>query len=262
MNVRTSEQINEIAAASAKAQAELENIEKSGVNPAFRSSYAKLGTVLEEVRGKFAKHGIAIWQFAVNGEGSNVGVVTRLAHSSGQWIESEFYVAPAKFDAQGAGSAITYCRRYSLMAMAGVAPDDDDGNAAVARPSAPAPRASAAANARDSAGADPFSDDAGGATRPAGDRPAAPPSSPRPNGKAAPAPDADDPERKTKHDRAVAARDRIRVAVEAAQEPVIVEEILRINRSDLEFLLAYHEPSYDRLLELASARSQELRASA
>src|SRR5260370_24673276 len=138
--IRTSEQINEIAAAIAKAQAELGNVERGGTNPDFHSRYAQLGAVLDEVRPKFAKHGVAILQHAVNGEGSNVGIITRLAHSSGQWIESSLYVAPTRFDAQGAGSVISYLRRYALMAVAGIGPDDDDGEAAVGRPQEPASR--------------------------------------------------------------------------------------------------------------------------
>ncbi len=132
--IRTSEQINEIAAAIAKAQAELDNVERGGTNPHYRSRYAQLSAVLEEVRPKFSKHGVAILQHAVNGAGSHVGVVTRLAHSSGQWIESSLYVVPARFDAQGAGSVISYLRRYALMSVAGIGPDDDDAEAAVGRP--------------------------------------------------------------------------------------------------------------------------------
>ncbi len=137
--IRSSDQINEIAEAIAKAQAELENVERGGTNPHFRSRYAQLGAVLDEVRPKFAKHGVAILQHAVNGAGSTVGIVTRLAHSSGQWIESSLYVAPTKFDAQGAGSVISYLRRYALMAVAGIGPDDDDGEAAVGRPQGQTP---------------------------------------------------------------------------------------------------------------------------
>ena len=132
--IRSSEQIGEIAAALAKAQGDIENVAKDKENPHFKSRYATLAAVLDEARPKFAKHGLAILQMPVNGEGTNLGVVTRLTHSSGQWIESTLYVAPAKFDAQGAGSAITYLRRYSLMAIAGIAPDDDDGEAAIGRP--------------------------------------------------------------------------------------------------------------------------------
>lgn len=138
--MQTSHEIHEIADALAKAQAELENVEKGGTNPHFRSKYATLPDVLAEVRPKFAKQGISIIQMPVNGKESDIGVITRLAHSSGQWIQSELYVAPSKFDAQGAGSVVTYLRRYALMAMAGVSADDDDGNAAVTRPSPEPPR--------------------------------------------------------------------------------------------------------------------------
>jgi hypothetical protein len=265
IDIRTSPEIGALAEAIAKAQAELENVDKTGSNPAFKADgkaakYVKLGAVLDAVRPIFAKHGIAVVQMPVNGEGSNVGIVTLLAHSGGQWIESRMYVAPMKFDAQGAGSAITYLRRYSLMAMAGVAPDDDDGNAAVARPEGTAAPSRARAPAEQASS--PFDDSPNGAGRPAGERAAAPPSLPPTNGKAAPAPSADDPERKTKHDRAVAVRDRIKAAIEKAKEPVIVDEILRVNRVDMEFILAFHEPTYNALLALAAARSTELLASA
>jgi len=132
--IRTSEQINDIAAALAKAQSEMENVAKDRENPHFRSRYATLAGVLDEVRPKLASQGISIFQAPVNGEGNNIGVATRLIHSSGQWIESAVFVQPTKFDAQGVGSVLTYLRRYSLMAVAGVGPEDDDGNAAVGRP--------------------------------------------------------------------------------------------------------------------------------
>jgi hypothetical protein len=132
---RWSSPCGELFAAMALAQAAVENVEKGGLNPAFRAKYAKLGDVLDEVRPKFAAQGISITQMPINGAGSNIGVVTLFAHKSGQWLESTLYVVPTKFDAQGAGSVITYLRRYALMAMAGVAPDDDDGNAEVGRPS-------------------------------------------------------------------------------------------------------------------------------
>lgn len=135
MDFHTSESIQEIGTALAKAQSEMENLEKSGKNPAFKNEggarpYSTLSNVLDEVRPKLSKHGIAILQVPVNGEDGAVGVVTRLIHSSGQWMEGSLYVKPAQFTAQGVGSVLTYLRRYTLMSMAGVAPDDDDGNAA------------------------------------------------------------------------------------------------------------------------------------
>jgi hypothetical protein len=133
--INTSPEINELAASLAMAQAEMENVGKDGTNPHFRSRYATLGAVLDVVRPALAKQGIAIVQMPINGErDTTIGVITRLAHASGQWIESALYVVPAKFDAQGAGSVISYLRRYSLMAMAGVWQDDDDGESSVGRP--------------------------------------------------------------------------------------------------------------------------------
>lgn len=132
--IRTTAEISEIFGALAKAQGELENVEKSGKNPAFHAKYAKLGALLDEVRPKFARHGISICQAAINGDDGAIGVITRLCHVSGQWMESVLYVKPTRFDAQGVGSVITYLRRYTLLAMAGIAPDDDDGNAAMDRP--------------------------------------------------------------------------------------------------------------------------------
>lgn len=155
MDFHTSESIQEISTALAKAQGEMENLEKSGKNPAFKSEggarpYSTLSNVLDEVRPKLSKHGIAILQVPVNGEDGSVGIVTRLIHSSGQWMEGSLYVKPAQFTAQGVGSALTYLRRYTLMAMAAVAPDDDDGNAAsIEQPAnrAPANRSSPAQTA-------------------------------------------------------------------------------------------------------------------
>jgi hypothetical protein len=130
--IRTSEEAGEIYGALAKAQAELENVERGGTNPHYRSKYTQLSAVVDEVRPKLSKNGICYIQAAASGENGQIGVVTRLAHSSGQWIENEpLYVAPAKTDAQGVGSVITYLRRYTLLALVGIAPDDDDGEAAV-----------------------------------------------------------------------------------------------------------------------------------
>jgi hypothetical protein len=132
--INTSPEIGEIAGALALAQAEMQNVGKDGRNPHFRSTYATLGAVLDEVRPALAKQGIAIVQMAINGEATAVGVMTRFVHKSGQWIESALYVTPSKFDAQGAGSVISYLRRYALMSMAGVWQEDDDGEASVGRP--------------------------------------------------------------------------------------------------------------------------------
>lgn len=133
--IRQTENIADLAAALAQAQAELENVTKDRENPHFRSRYADLAGVLDEARPKLAKHGLSISQWPINGEGGQIGILTRLLHSSGQYLEGEFYVLPTKADPQGAGSALTYARRYCAMAVAGIAPEDDDGEAAVGRDS-------------------------------------------------------------------------------------------------------------------------------
>jgi hypothetical protein len=126
----TSEQINEIAAALAKAQASMKNAALNKVNPHFRSKYADLAGIRDTVVPVLAANGIAVVQTIEPTETSAV-VITRLAHISGQWIESCCPVLGAG-DMQKMGSAITYARRYSLSAICGIAADeDDDANAAV-----------------------------------------------------------------------------------------------------------------------------------
>ena len=73
------------------------------------------------------KNGLAIWQ-SITEEGDRL--ITRLYHTSGQWMEGYTPLIIAKNDMQGLGSAYTYARRYGLMAMMGIAPEDDDGQAA------------------------------------------------------------------------------------------------------------------------------------
>lgn len=137
--MQTSEQINEIATALAKAQGELKPAVKDAVNPAYRSKYADLASVWAACHEAFPKHGIAIVQ-DLRAEDGCVSVITRLAHASGQWMEfGPFHVPLAKQDAHGVGSAATYAKRYALCAAVGVSADeDDDGNAAVGE--TPAPR--------------------------------------------------------------------------------------------------------------------------
>lgn len=125
-----SEAINELATALALAQVELENASKNAANPHFRSKYADLAEVLNTVRPVFAKHGLSVTQFPSYADGL-VSVRTVLMHKSGQWMAGDASAPASKLDAQGVGSAITYLRRYSLAAVAGVAQEDDDGNAAV-----------------------------------------------------------------------------------------------------------------------------------
>lgn len=125
------EQSNEIAAALAKAQAEMSNPAFDSQNPHFKSKFASLAAVRNAVIPVLSKHGIACVQNITTGENA-ILCTTTLLHSSGQALQFGPLTLPvSKADAQGFGSAATYARRYALMAVAGVVgDDDDDGNAA------------------------------------------------------------------------------------------------------------------------------------
>ena len=126
-----SEIINELASAMAKAQGAIRGALKDSDNPFFKSKYADLASVVEAIREPFAANGLSYIQCIEPSEKNEVRVETILMHASGQWIACGVLALPvSKADAQGVGSAITYARRYSLSAAAGVAPEDDDGNAA------------------------------------------------------------------------------------------------------------------------------------
>lgn len=128
-----SESIIEIAKALAAAQAEVENASKNSKNDHFKNSYADLAEVLNTVRPVFARHGISITQFPSFADGV-VTVETVMLHVTGEYLSGSCSAPVTKSDPQGVGSAITYLRRYSLAAMTGVAQEDDDGNAAAAKP--------------------------------------------------------------------------------------------------------------------------------
>lgn len=129
-----SESISNLAKALCKAQNEMGGAVKDAKNPFFKSNYADLTAVIKAIKEPFANNGLSYSQFPVTSEGGGgVGVVTVLMHSSGEWLESEFYLPLAKKDPQGGGSAITYARRYALQAMAGIPTADDDAEAAMMR---------------------------------------------------------------------------------------------------------------------------------
>lgn len=125
-----SEQINELAAALAKAQAEMRFASKANVNPHFKSKYADLASVIEAIRDPLSRNGLSHTQLCREGENGAVTVDTMLMHASGQFIASTMTMRPQKNDPQGVGSALTYARRYALQGICGLASDDDDGNAA------------------------------------------------------------------------------------------------------------------------------------
>lgn len=121
-----SESIKNIADALSKFQGEIENPKNTADNPFFKSKYAPLQEVLNIVRPKLAKYGLSILQWP-SGDGERIIINSLLMHSSGEWIEMEPLILKAeKATAQGAGSAITYGRRYALSAILGISSEDDD----------------------------------------------------------------------------------------------------------------------------------------
>jgi len=144
----TSEQINELAAALAKAQAAMKNAALNKTNPHFRSKYADLAGIRDAVIPSLTANGIAVVQtLDVLGHPAcdsppRLYVLTRLLHASGQWIESRCQI-PDVPDMQKMGSAITYARRYSLSAICGIAADEDDDANEAARPNGDAKQTAA-----------------------------------------------------------------------------------------------------------------------
>jgi hypothetical protein len=126
-----SESIGNLGKALAKAQTQLTNVKVDSQNPHFKSKYASLTAVNETVLPILSANGIAVLQGVSSPDVKCVGVSTTFIHGeSGEWWTEELFLPPTKVDPQGFGSAITYGRRYLLMAMAGVATDDDDANEA------------------------------------------------------------------------------------------------------------------------------------
>jgi hypothetical protein len=133
--MKTTEAINEIAAALAVAQGHMGAALKDSENPHFRSSYADLASVVDAVRPHLSAVGIAIVQLPdISKETGEVRVCTALVHKSGQVLSCTLSATVKDLSPQSIGSAITYLRRYGLMAITGIAPDDDDGEAAMGRP--------------------------------------------------------------------------------------------------------------------------------
>lgn len=130
--METSDTINDLAAALAKAQGEITGALKDSANPFFKSKYADLASCWDACRAPLSKNGLSVVQGLDVSEG-HLYLKTRLLHATGQWISSTTPVTPKDDTPQGMGSALTYARRYALTAMVGVAQVDDDANAASGR---------------------------------------------------------------------------------------------------------------------------------
>jgi len=142
--MKHSDTIALLAAALVKASSELKPVVKDRVNPHFKNKYATLDAITEAVRPILGKHGLTVLQGATVPE-TNAGVLTgfvletMILHASGEWLTNGVFMPIDKASAQGAGSAITYGRRYGLAALLGLTSDeDDDGETATNHAPAPA----------------------------------------------------------------------------------------------------------------------------
>ena len=120
-----SESIKNLAIALCDFQGAVETIRKTETNPFFKSKYASLADILSVIREPLTENGLSFVQFPKG----KYGLETMLMHTSGEWISEWYEMKPTKEDPQGAGSVITYQRRYALGAILGLNIDvDDDGN--------------------------------------------------------------------------------------------------------------------------------------
>ena len=130
--MQKSDSIAALAKALAAFQGEVKDPTKDG--KANYGKYVQLDGLLDAIRPVLSKHGLSVLQMP-GGDGQQITITTILMHESGEWMESEpFTLKATKIDPQGAGSAVTYGRRYSLSAILGVAWDADDDGAAASKP--------------------------------------------------------------------------------------------------------------------------------
>jgi hypothetical protein len=134
--MRHSDSIVNISAALFAVQKELEPVKKDSTNPHFKNRYASLETINEYVIELLNKHGILIMQGGGESQpNGTISVETMLVHiKTGEFVTSEVIMPLQKQDPQGAGSAITYGRRYNICALLCISTeDDDDAEGAIAR---------------------------------------------------------------------------------------------------------------------------------
>jgi hypothetical protein len=129
----SSETIGAIAPALIKAQSQMQGIIKEGKNPAFRSKYVTLDSILDTLRPILTSNGLMLTQGSTPPWGvESITVESRIIHTSGEWISTTVTIPVTKPDAHGLGSALTYGRRYSVSALLAISADeDDDANGAV-----------------------------------------------------------------------------------------------------------------------------------
>ena len=140
----TSDSIANLTLALSIVQGKMTHAIKDSANPFFKSKYADLESVWDVCRSLLSENGLAVMQFPgdinfvqLEKENGDINIATKMSlttiisHKSGEFMSQEMSVPVTKPDAQGAGSALTYMRRYALAAVVGVVQADDDANAAV-----------------------------------------------------------------------------------------------------------------------------------
>ena len=130
--IMQSESIANLAKALSIVQGKLTYAKKDSENPFFKSKYADLESVWDACRDLLSANGLAVVQLPGEYFEGTMALTTIITHSSGEWISQQMSLPVTKPDAQGAGSALTYMRRYALAAVVGVVQADDDVNAASA----------------------------------------------------------------------------------------------------------------------------------
>lgn len=134
MEIQKSESIIKLVNALVVFQNQVTAVKKDAKNPFFHSSYASLDNIIETIRGSLAANGMTLMQFPT----TDCGLLSILAHISGEYIAVEMKMVPKDDSPQGQGSAITYMRRYSMAAILGLANDEDDDGNAASKPTSPA----------------------------------------------------------------------------------------------------------------------------
>lgn len=230
--------MKEISAALVKAQKEFGPALKTSSNPHFRSKYADLSACVEAVIDGLNNNGIFLMQPTHLCE-DGVIVETLFIHESGEQMSAgKLHVPASKHDAQGYGSTLTYARRYALMAACGIAPEDDDGNAASKKPPVEA-------------------------------KPPAPPAPPAPKAEKPPAKAEGEPGKwqitvKTKPDATPTdfiniVSEMAVVALEQAKSQSDVMEIFKVNRALFDKMKAIDAECYKDLMEAFTTKKNALK---
>lgn len=140
MTIERSESIKELATALAKAQSALRPAAKDATNPHFKSKYADLSAVWEACREPLSTNGLSVVQLPADSEPGRLALTTLLMHSSGEFLSTTYSLKLQQDTAHGAGSALTYLRRYALAALVGVVADEDDDGNSASQPARSAPQ--------------------------------------------------------------------------------------------------------------------------